>query len=294
LIALVPEVLNTTESALKLSLEDRDCYQDSEFGFTSMVWDGGFKYSMKNCLYESVLEKIVENCTCKPVFVNFKLKGDDYEFCQGLELACQQYWMNQFGSESDPVLNFAWNNQSEHLKCRQRCETQTNNLVSTVSTYPNIQVLPYREDYCIILTKLHRSCDNPYKSDLIQARYGMLTACDDIKTMIEDNNVCDINNPINPPQTEIDDETMNNFVHKYAMENVAVIKLFVKDPYYTNNKRDVAITITTFIGNAGGLMGLCLGLSFISLFEVVYHFFFACLRTLFNGNSKTQKQKSMN
>lgn len=29
LIALVPEVLNTTESALKLSIEDRDCYEDS-------------------------------------------------------------------------------------------------------------------------------------------------------------------------------------------------------------------------------------------------------------------------
>ena len=29
LIALVPEVLNTTDSALKLSIEDRDCYQDS-------------------------------------------------------------------------------------------------------------------------------------------------------------------------------------------------------------------------------------------------------------------------
>ena len=50
-----------------------------EFGFTSMVWDGGFKYSMKNCLYESVLEKIVENCTCKPVFVNFKLKVRNFE-----------------------------------------------------------------------------------------------------------------------------------------------------------------------------------------------------------------------
>ena len=39
-----------------------------------MGWDGGFKYNMKNCLYESVLEKIITNCTCKPVFVNFKLK----------------------------------------------------------------------------------------------------------------------------------------------------------------------------------------------------------------------------
>ena len=39
-----------------------------------MTWDGGFQYNMKNCLYESVLQKIVEECECKPVFVNFKLK----------------------------------------------------------------------------------------------------------------------------------------------------------------------------------------------------------------------------
>ena len=45
-----------------------------EFGFNSMTWDGGFQYNMKNCLYESVLQKIVEKCKCKPVFVNFKLK----------------------------------------------------------------------------------------------------------------------------------------------------------------------------------------------------------------------------
>ena len=45
-----------------------------EFGFNSMTWDGGFQYNMKNCLYESVLQKIVEECECKPVFVNFKLK----------------------------------------------------------------------------------------------------------------------------------------------------------------------------------------------------------------------------
>ena len=29
LIAIVPEVLNTTEAALKLTIKDRDCYQDS-------------------------------------------------------------------------------------------------------------------------------------------------------------------------------------------------------------------------------------------------------------------------
>ena len=31
LIAVVPEVLNTTESALQMTIEDRDCYLDSVY-----------------------------------------------------------------------------------------------------------------------------------------------------------------------------------------------------------------------------------------------------------------------
>ena len=118
----------------------------------------------------------------------------------------------------------------------------------------------------------------------------MLTACNDIKNIIEVDKVCDIDNPVNPPQADMD-ERMNNFVHKYAKDNIAVIELFVKDPYYTNTKRDVAITLTTFIGNAGGLMGLCLGLSFITLFEVVYHCLFACFPAVNILIGNTQKQK---
>ena len=125
-----------------------------------------------------------------------------------------------------------------------------------------------------------RSCKNPHKADLIQMRYEMPTACDEVKAMIDVDGVCDIDNPNNPPKGDIK-ETMINFVHEYATKNVAVIKLYVKDPYYTKIKRDKAITVTSFIGNAGGLMGLCLGLSFISISEVFYHFLIAGLQTLY-------------
>ena len=97
--------------------------------------------------------------------------------------------------------------------------------------------------------------------------------------MVEVQEVCNISDPVKPPKGDIAKD-MNNFIHSYARENVAVIKIFVKDPYYTNYKREVDITLITFIGNAGGLMGLYLGLSFISLFEVVYHFTIACLRII--------------
>ena len=57
----------------------------------------------------------------------------------------------------------------------------------------------------------------------------------------------------------------------YAQDNLSVVKLFIKNPYYTSIKRDLAMTQLDFIGNAGGLLGLCMGMSFISMFEIIYH-----------------------
>ena len=63
-----------------------------------------------------------------------------------------------------------------------------------------------------------------------------------------------------------------DFILKYAKENIAMVRLFVRDPYYTSIKRDVEMTLSSFLGNAGGLVGLFMGFSLISLIEGFYHF----------------------
>ena len=82
-------VLNTTEDALikfKYEPDKRDCYTETELFFRYMNYVDGFRYSMQNCLYESVLDKIVKNCTCKPVFIDkyFKLKLSNFPLRQFL------------------------------------------------------------------------------------------------------------------------------------------------------------------------------------------------------------------
>ena len=64
-----------------------------------------------------------------------------------------------------------------------------------------------------------------------------------------------------------------NFVTNYTRSNVLVLKMFIKDPVYTKISRDEEISTLSFISTAAGLLGLCMGLSFVSMFEVVYHFF---------------------
>ena len=63
-----------------------------------------------------------------------------------------------------------------------------------------------------------------------------------------------------------------DFILKYTKENIAMVWLFVRDPYYTSIKRDVEMTLTSFLGSAGGLVGLFMGFSLISLIEGCYHF----------------------
>ena len=68
-------------------------------------------------------------------------------------------------------------------------------------------------------------------------------------------------------------EPIKEFLYKYAKENIAIVYIFIRDPYYTKIKKDEAISIVSFIGNIGGFVGLCLGLSFVSVFEIIFHCF---------------------
>ena len=62
-----------------------------------------------------------------------------------------------------------------------------------------------------------------------------------------------------------------NFIINYTRENIAYTKFYIKEPFYTKSLRDVPISRMSFIGNAGGLISLCIGLSFISFVEIIFH-----------------------
>jgi hypothetical protein len=78
-------------------------------------------------------------------------------------------------------------------------------------------------------------------------------------------------------------QEIKNFLYKYAQENIAILKLFTKDPYYTLIKKDEEMSFVTFVSNIGGLCGLCMGLSLVSVFEIFYHSFNTCLSTVSAG-----------
>ena len=58
----------------------------------------------------------------------------------------------------------------------------------------------------------------------------------------------------------------------YASKNLAKILVMIRNPYVQKIRREQAMTITAFFANTGGLLGLCLGFSIITLAELIYHF----------------------
>ncbi|XP_050088417.1 pickpocket protein 28 [Anopheles aquasalis] len=57
---------------------------------------------------------------------------------------------------------------------------------------------------------------------------------------------------------------------QYAKENLALVYVFVKDTYYRSFTKGELVGFTDFLSNVGGLLGLFLGFSIISLIEVIY------------------------
>ena len=98
-------------------------------------------------------------------------------------------------------------------------------------------------------------------------------------------------------------ETLNNKtiakaieseIHKYASENLAIINIFIKESYTKRFRKTEKMSRISYIASSGGLLGLCMGFSFVSLAEIAYHCFL-CIVLLFRKKrelfKKAQKQK---
>ena len=66
----------------------------------------GYKYDMANCLYAATVEEILDNCSCKPFFLNWQAKSTRVDnsaslpFCTGPGLLCMKNKMNMWGDEN--------------------------------------------------------------------------------------------------------------------------------------------------------------------------------------------------
>ena len=65
-------------------------------------------------------------------------------------------------------------------------------------------------------------------------------------------------------------------VYQYAHENLAIINIFIKESYTKRFRKAEKMSRISYIASSGGLLGLCMGFSFVSLAEIAYHIFLCC------------------
>jgi len=58
-------------------------------------------------------------------------------------------------------------------------------------------------------------------------------------------------------------------LYEYAKKNLLWLNVYVKDSFATRIVRDEKMTRTSFVANVGGLLGLCMGFSLVSVVEVM-------------------------
>ena len=69
--------------------------------------------------------------------------------------------------------------------------------------------------------------------------------------------------------------------------------MLFKDSYVKKFIKDEKITRISFLANAGGLLGLCMGFSVISVAEIIYHIAFS-LFTSFKSHPKCSSEGAAN
>jgi len=263
---------STTQEALgHFNPEERDCYMDEEFQPLYFNKSTGFRYEMSNCLYSSIIQKIEETCGCQPVFAVLRekrLSGTENTLrrCVGASLSCVNGILLDWGSSDeglDHALNVVTNNRD---RCLQACQFQSIHATSSSNNYPSRNTLKKREDFCLIINKIRKICKDPYRKIVLEKKYKGKFSCFTFER--KSASPCWVSDG----EVDEDDPVLEEAVLTYARENLAMIKVFLRDPFYTQIARDVKTTRLQFLGTAGGLMGLCMGFSVVSIIEILYHF----------------------
>ena len=286
-INMRPSISFTTEEAIEgLNPDERKCNVEFENNLTALSYDGGFRYEMNNCLVDEGLLRIYWNCRCFPLFSTYDSYMDFLGPCKDKSLYCAREITKGMGflsannTDSDFAVQEALDNpdmignisKPEAKTCRPRCDTQENyNIMSPVQFPPN-QGFFSQPIFCYVASHiLQVSCKNEYRKYFLELSYpeicnvlkdheryfGELASCKDWPGSYYGEN-------------DQENDTLTKEVLDYGRTNLALTHIFFQSPYITKMKRDLTMTFTDFVANSGGLIGLYVGFSFVSIFEMIY------------------------
>ncbi len=163
--------------------------------------------------------------------------------------------------------------------CLSACKDQINHVAVTSSDFPNRETFVRRDEFCLTVAKLWRTCESK-KKVFLEAKFPKVCkALAKVKERAQPAgvSVCGSDLRWDPIRlwgfspTDADVINLEEIVFQYAKHNLAVVNVYIKDPVVTSIQRDQKIPIIGFVANTGGLLGLCMGFSLVSVFELLYH-----------------------
>jgi len=283
----ITEITTTDAAISRFAPESRDCYVHNEVDLTSLPQEKGYRMSMKNCLYDKALQATIRECQCRPPFYVLGAIGKNMTTCHGTGLLCAYH---QFDSIEVPQ-------EDGRADVGNRCMAPCNDTIYhsriTFASYPNKAMFKKSSkgrQLCQVIKKILKICHEWIDPDSYGA-YGMYGDEFKLKKPVlsrEYPDLCDNlihvldGNATHPIAFEDCDAMARLLVgtergilaldslYLYARRNLLWLNVYIKDSFATRIVRDERMTITSFVANVGGLLGLCMGFSLVSVAEMVY------------------------
>ena len=295
-VAITPVLYETSNEAQnRFTPIERGCYLDHELNLTYLPkkW---YRYSINNCLFEAAYEKILQDCNCTPFFHSLAVTTFP-RICNGYSLLCMNQILDQIGEYREVEIQDVTSGEKRVVTCLEACKDQQNQVAVTMSRLPNRQTMLKWPEFCIVVEKLKKSCDNVWKRIELDRNYPSL--CNHLESEFEkifsiprDKNnktsCMDILKNFNvlrsleySKKENVSNESHEELVtglFKYARENLALVNIYIKPPVVTRIMKDERTPVIRFVANFGGILGLCMGCSIVTGFEVFYFIF----NSLFN------------
>ena len=268
-VAITPTLVSTSEKAVsRFEPEERNCYEEGELPLENLRADANYRYDMTNCLFESAFEKVLEECDCYPSF--HSSTDETFEPCYGRGITCMNGILHELGKY----------NEVDGKVCLAACEDQINEVRVTSADFPNRHTFEKREEFCLVYSTIKEICNDEHKRKFLEENLpDVCNHIDIIDARIAPNELCNLTEDTWDPAGKWGfsklDEDWKNLEHdlfRYTKENLAVVNIYIKDPAVTKIIRDEKISPISFIANVGGLMGLCMGFSLVSSWEIIFHF----------------------
>ena len=258
--------------------EERQCYFEDEIRMVNCNIDVGCRYEYSNCLFEAYTDQIRSQCGCN--VSPWAVPSGDTPLCQGTALHCVARLAKQMG-KFDTVLDTLTNTTKT---CISFClDTYYNTVTVSSSSFPNPRTFLSSPESCTVAHKLRQTCLDARRTPLEAAYPGL---CGLIEWIQEEGAACREgrwdHRLLRASPQQFNYTRFQHLLTLYAKENTALVTSFLSTPFTQILGVDEHTSVIEAIGGVGGLLGLFMGFSVITVAEVVYYLL-SLVATTLNG-----------